>query len=69
MRRVKSRLRRLWTRSASRTVQMRSDVLVALFDVALTALAFGAMLVLRFDGSVPDSYWSCLLYTSDAADE
>ena len=58
MRRVKSRLRRLWTRSASRTVQMRSDVLVAVFDVALTALAFGAMLVLRFDGSVPDSYWS-----------
>ncbi len=60
MREFKNRARRVWTRSASRTVQMRSDVAVVLLDVVLTATAFMAMLVLRFDGSVPDSYSSSL---------
>ena len=50
--------RRVWTRLASRTVRMRSDLAVVLLDIVLTALAYVAMLVLRFDGSVPDHYWS-----------
>ncbi|MEO6122772.1 MAG: nucleoside-diphosphate sugar epimerase/dehydratase [Ilumatobacteraceae bacterium] len=50
--------RRVWTRLASRTVRMRSDLPVVLFDIVLTALAYVAMMVLRFDGSVPDHFWS-----------
>ena len=55
---MKDKVRALWMRSASRTVQMRSDVAIAGLDIVLTALAYLSMLVLRFDGSVPDRYWS-----------
>jgi len=55
---LKDKVRALWMRSASRTVQMRSDVAIAGLDIVLTALAYLSMLVLRFDGSVPDRYWS-----------
>ena len=48
----------LWARLASRTVQVRSDLVVVLLDILLTYCAFVAMLVLRFDGSVPKSFWS-----------
>lgn len=49
---------KLWTRLASRTVQMRSDFVIALLDLAVAACAYTSMLVLRFDGSVPGSFWS-----------
>ena len=55
---MKDKVRAFWMRSASRTVQMRSDVAIAGLDIVLTALAYLSMLVLRFDGSVPDRYWS-----------
>jgi len=55
---LKDKVRAFWMRSASRTVQMRSDVAIAGLDIVLTALAYLSMLVLRFDGSVPDRYWS-----------
>ena len=47
----------LWARMASRIVQVRSDLVVALLDMLLSYCAFTAMLVLRFDGSVPHSFW------------
>jgi len=47
-----------WARMASRTVQVRSDLVVVLLDILLTYCAFTAMLMLRFDGSVPNSFWS-----------
>ena len=47
----------LWSRSASRVVQARSDYVVVILDLLLTALSFTGALVLRFDGAVPDSFW------------
>ena len=49
--------RGLWARMASRTVQVRSDLVVVVLDLLLTYCAFTAMLVLRFDGAVPKSFW------------
>src|SRR3954453_20401791 len=37
---------------------MRSDYVIVLLDVLPVAAAFTSMLVLRFDGSVPSSYWA-----------
>ena len=53
-----TRRRALWARVASRTVQMRSDLVIVVVDVLLAAMAYTAMLVLRFDGSVPNTYWT-----------
>jgi FlaA1/EpsC-like NDP-sugar epimerase len=53
-----SRRRALWARIASRVVQMRSDYVIVLLDALVAALAYTAMLVLRFDGSVPNVYWT-----------
>jgi FlaA1/EpsC-like NDP-sugar epimerase len=52
--------RRLWAKLAGRTVRMRSDLVVVALDIALTASAFAAMLLLRYDGSIPDDGWSDL---------
>ena len=54
------RVRRVWARLAGRTVRMRSDLVVVALDIALTASAFTAMLLLRYDASVPDDGWSSL---------
>ena len=51
---------RLWARLAGQLVRMRSDVLVVALDMVLTASAFTAMLLLRFDGSVSSDAWSGL---------
>jgi FlaA1/EpsC-like NDP-sugar epimerase len=51
-------LRSAWAKLASRTVRMRSDLVVVALDMALTASAFAAMLMLRYDASVPDHGWS-----------
>ncbi|HEY4333080.1 MAG TPA: nucleoside-diphosphate sugar epimerase/dehydratase, partial [Ilumatobacteraceae bacterium] len=47
----------MWARLASRTVQVRSDLVIVVLDLLVVALAYTAMLVLRFSGSVPDKYW------------
>lgn len=51
----------LWARMAGFTVRTRSDLLVALLDAVLVSAAFTAMLILRFDGSVPARQWDGLL--------
>ena len=51
---------RLWANLAGRFVRMRSDLLVVALDIVLAASAFTAMLLLRYDGSVPDDGWSGL---------
>jgi FlaA1/EpsC-like NDP-sugar epimerase len=48
----------IWARIAARTVRVRSDVIIVALDAALTIAAFAAMLLLRFDGAVPDDRWS-----------
>ncbi|MDX2380557.1 MAG: nucleoside-diphosphate sugar epimerase/dehydratase [Acidimicrobiia bacterium] len=48
----------IWARLAARTVRVRSDVIIVALDAALTTAAFAAMLLLRFDGAVPDDRWS-----------
>jgi len=48
----------IWARLAARTVRVRSDVIIVALDAALTVAAFAAMLLLRFDGAVPDDRWS-----------
>jgi FlaA1/EpsC-like NDP-sugar epimerase len=48
----------IWARLAARTVRVRSDVIIVALDAALTTAAFAAMLLLRYDGSVPDHRWS-----------
>lgn len=45
------------TRLASIAAKMRVDLPFALLDAAFVAVAFGIVLVLRFDGSVPERYW------------
>ena len=47
----------IWARLAARTVRVRSDVIIVALDAALTTAAFAAMLLLRYDGSVPDHRW------------
>jgi FlaA1/EpsC-like NDP-sugar epimerase len=49
---------RVWARLAGRIVRMRSDLVVVALDMVLTAAAFAAMLLLRYDASVPDHGWS-----------
>ncbi len=58
MRAIKTSLQQLWTRMASRTVRMRSDLATAGLDVVFTIVAFTLVLVLRYEGSVPAGAWS-----------
>ncbi len=48
---------RYWTAMARRAVQVRSDLVIAVLDLAIGAGAYIAAIVLRFDGNVPDRYW------------
>ena len=52
------RIGRTWAKLAGRIVRMRSDLVVVALDMALATSAFAAMLVLRYDASVPDDGWS-----------
>lgn len=45
------------TRFASIAARVRVDLPFALLDAAFVAVAFGIVLMLRFDGSVPERYW------------
>lgn len=49
----KGRLSRL----ASVAARIRVDLPFALFDVVFVVVAFGAILLLRFDGLVPEQFW------------
>ena len=49
----KGRLSRL----ASVAARIRVDLPFALFDVVFVVVAFGAILLLRFDGVVPEQFW------------
>ena len=51
----------LWARLARWTVRSRTDIALGLLDAALLAVAYAAVLVLRFDGSVPASIWGDVL--------
>lgn len=46
-----------WTRLARSSVRARGDLALAMLDVVLLAFAYVAVLVLRFDGSVPSNVW------------
>ena len=48
----------LWAQLAGRIVRMRSDLVVVALDIALAVAAFAAMLMLRYDASIPDDDWS-----------
>jgi len=50
-----------WARAAGASVRARSDVLLALLDALLLVAAYIGVLVLRFEGSVPDRYWDQVL--------
>lgn len=50
-----------WTRLARMAVRSRADALLAMLDVVLLAVAYIGVLVLRFDGSVPGSWWNDVL--------
>lgn len=50
-----------WGRAASSAVRARSDILLALLDALLLVSAYGSVLVLRFEGSVPGRYWDQIL--------
>ncbi|MFW6041798.1 MAG: polysaccharide biosynthesis protein [Guyparkeria sp.] len=50
--------RRGWlSRLASLAAKVRVDLPFALFDVVFVVVAFGAILLLRFDGAVPEQFW------------
>jgi len=55
---TKAKLQRVWTRLASRTVRMRSDLATAALDVVYSVVAFTLALVLRYDGAVPGDAWA-----------
>ncbi|MGH9178405.1 MAG: polysaccharide biosynthesis protein [Acidimicrobiales bacterium] len=42
---------------ARRAARVRSDLLLAVLDAALVTAAFAAVLILRFDGKVPEHHW------------
>ena len=48
----------LWTALAGRAARVRNDLLLGLLDIALAVTAFAAVLILRFDGHVPDHHWA-----------
>jgi FlaA1/EpsC-like NDP-sugar epimerase len=47
----------MMSRLASKTARMRIDVPFALLDAFFVSVAFGLILVLRFDGAVPERFW------------
>jgi FlaA1/EpsC-like NDP-sugar epimerase len=47
----------LGLRAARLAIRARSDVTLVLIDALVTAGAYAAMLVLRFDGAVPPEFW------------
>lgn len=47
----------LLTRFASVAAKVRVDLPFALLDMVFVVIAFGAILLLRFDGVVPERYW------------
>jgi FlaA1/EpsC-like NDP-sugar epimerase len=47
----------MMSRLASTTARMRIDVPFALLDAFFVSVAFGLILVLRFDGAVPERFW------------
>ena len=47
----------LWGRLARRAARLRSDLLLGLLDAALLTAAYAAVLILRFDGKVPNHHW------------
>lgn len=48
---------RAWFALARRAARTRNDLLLAMLDAALVSAAFAAVLILRFDGKVPDHHW------------
>jgi FlaA1/EpsC-like NDP-sugar epimerase len=50
-----------WGRLARTAVRSRADVLLALLDMVLLAVAYVGVLVLRFEGNVPDEWWNDVL--------
>jgi FlaA1/EpsC-like NDP-sugar epimerase len=48
---------RMLTRFASTAARMRVDLPFALLDAFFVSVAFGLILVLRFDGAVPERFW------------
>jgi FlaA1/EpsC-like NDP-sugar epimerase len=51
---------RIWARLASRVARVQGDLVMAFLDGALTVAAIVAMLLLRFEGSVPEASWTNL---------
>ena len=51
---------RIWARIASRVARVQGDLVMAFLDGALTVAAIVAMLLLRFEGSVPEASWTQL---------
>ena len=49
--------RGMMARFASTTTRMRIDLPFALLDAFFVSVAFGLVLVLRFDGAVPEQFW------------
>lgn len=47
----------MWARAAAAITQLRSDVPLALLDAALVASVYLAVMVFRFDGEIPPSFW------------
>lgn len=50
-----------WTRLARTAVKSRADALLAVLDMVLLAAAYIGVLVLRFDGNVPQEWWEQVL--------
>jgi FlaA1/EpsC-like NDP-sugar epimerase len=48
----------LWVRVAGATARTRLDVALVVLDLVLLSSAYTVTLLLRFDGSVPDSHWA-----------
>src|SRR5918996_438300 len=51
------------TRFVSRTARVRVGLPFAALDAVFVAVAFGLILVLRFDGAVPERYWTQFVTT------
>ena len=49
---------RIWARLAASAARLRLDLPLVLLDVILSAAAYAAVMMLRFDGSVPAHWWA-----------
>jgi FlaA1/EpsC-like NDP-sugar epimerase len=54
---TEGRVESLWARLARRAARLRSDLLLAVLDAALLTASYVAVLILRFDGKVPNHHW------------